>query len=88
LDDIPRIGNPNDPSQGVNPHLWLENAHTGSSVDTPPSFDSLDTPTDDGRAKEIAIREDNLKFPQSMKLERLQPEVQRDLSSLQRPYVC
>ncbi|TVY33075.1 hypothetical protein LSUB1_G008435, partial [Lachnellula subtilissima] len=87
LDDIPRVGSPNGPPQGVNPHLWLENAHTGSSIDTPPSLDSLNTPTDDSRAKEIAIREDNLKFPQSMKLERLQPEVRRDLGSLQQPVV-
>ncbi|TVY92753.1 hypothetical protein LAWI1_G002435 [Lachnellula willkommii] len=85
LDDMPQSGNPNGFSQGVNPHLWLENAHTGSFIDTPPSFDSLNSPTDDSRAKEMVIREDNKKFPQSMKLERLQPEIRRDLGLLQQP---
>ena len=40
----------------------------------PPSFDSLNTPTDDGSAKEMVVREENMKFPQSMKFERRKPE--------------
>ena len=73
----------NDSLQGVNPESWLENVHKGSSTGAPPSFDSLNTATDDSGAKEMVIREDNMKFPQSMKLERPQPETRRDLGSLQ-----
>ncbi|KAE9370295.1 hypothetical protein N431DRAFT_426677 [Stipitochalara longipes BDJ] len=40
----------------------------------PPTFDSLNTPTDDGSAKEMVVREENMKFPQSMKFERRKPE--------------
>jgi hypothetical protein len=83
LDEMPPSGNPNSSSQGVNPERWLENVHTGSSTDAPPSFDSLNTATDDSGAKEMVIREDNMKFPQLMKLERPQPETRRDLGSLQ-----
>lgn len=87
LDEMPQSGNSKGPSLGVNPEHWLENVKTGSSVDGPPSFQSLHTATDDSGAKEMVIREDNMKFPQSMKLERLQPETRRDLGSLQQLYV-
>lgn len=75
---------------GASTKQWLQNVqlpalHTGSStavesVDGPPSFDSLNTPTDDGIAKEMVIREDNMKFPQSMKLQRPKPESREDSS--------
>ncbi|TVY35489.1 hypothetical protein LOCC1_G006371 [Lachnellula occidentalis] len=87
LDDMPQSANPDGPSQGVDPHLWLENAHTGPSVDTIPSFDLRNTPMDDSRAKEMVIREDNMKFPQFMKMERLQPQIRRGLGLLQQPVV-
>jgi hypothetical protein len=73
----------NIPPQGINTQRWLESVKTGSSLDPPPSFDSLNTGTDDSGAKEMVIREDNMKFPQSMKLERPRPETRRDLGSLE-----
>lgn len=80
------------PPVGANTERWLEGVqlkalHTGSSTaaseDGPPSFDSLNTPTDDGSPKEMVIREDNMKFPQSMKMERPKPESRRDGSQRQ-----
>lgn len=76
------------PPAGTHTERWLENVplpalQTGSSTavastNGPPSFDSLNTPTDDGAAKEMVIREDNMKFPQSMKLQRPKPESRRE----------
>ena len=72
------------PPVRTNTERWLESVQTGpsaasvSSMDVPPSFDSLNTATDDSGAKEMVIREDNMKFPQSMKLERPKPETRRD----------
>jgi hypothetical protein len=80
------------PPIGANTERWLQNVQlpslsTGSttvaSEDSPPSFDSLNTPTDDGSAKEMVIREDNMKFPQSMKMQRRKPESRRDGSQRQ-----
>jgi hypothetical protein len=61
---------------GVNPQHWLDNMHPSPapSEGPPPTFDSLNTPTDDGSAKEMVVREENMKFPQSMKFERRKPE--------------
>ncbi len=66
------------PRAGVNPERWLEAVHTGSTDDHPPSFRSLGTATDDSGAKELAIQEDNMKFPQSIKMERPKPETRND----------
>lgn len=72
------------PPVGANTERWLEsveNAPSAPSVASegvPPSFESLNTTTDDSGAKEMVIREDNMKFPQSMKLERPKPETRRD----------
>jgi hypothetical protein len=56
------------------------------STEVPPSFESLHTPTDDGGAKEMVIREDNMKFPPSMKWERPKPESRREgISQLEIP---
>lgn len=77
MDNPPQI-----PSPGINPEYWLETVQSPSSEDAPPSFESLNTATDDSGSKEMVAREDNMKFPQSMKLERLKPET-RD-SDLQR----
>lgn len=62
----------------MNAERWLEDVQSAPSEDTPPSFDSLNTGTDDTGTKEMVIREDNMKFPPSMKLERLKPETRRD----------
>lgn len=77
----------NIPTQGTNTQQWLDSVKTGSSLDPPPSFDSLNTATDDSGAKEMVIREDNMKFPQSMKLERPRPETRRDLGASEQLYV-
>lgn len=72
------------PPVGPNTERWLESVQTAasatsvSSEDVPPSFASLNTGTDDSGAKEMVIREDNMKFPQSMKLERPKPETRRE----------
>lgn len=81
------------PPVGPNTERWLENAmvlplQTGSSTaeassSGPPSFDSLNTPTDSGGAKEMVIREDNMKYPLSMKLQRPKPESRRENSQKQ-----
>ncbi|KAG0648801.1 hypothetical protein D0Z07_4722 [Hyphodiscus hymeniophilus] len=71
------------PPVGRNTERWLESVHTDhsspsvSSEDVPPSFDS-NTGTDDSGAKELVAREENMKFPQSMKMERPKPESRRD----------
>jgi len=70
-------------AEGVNPERWLEDVRSTGSEGVPPSFDSLKTATDDSGAKEIVIREDNMKFPQSMKLERMKPEPRQDLTAAQ-----
>lgn len=72
------------PPVGAVTDRWLQNLQipslqTGSStavasVDGPPSFESLNTPTSDTTAKEMVVREDNMKFPPSMKLQRPKPE--------------
>ena len=66
--------------QGVNPQHWLDNVHSAPPSEAPPAFESLNTPTDDGSTKELVVREENMKFPQSMKFERRKPETRhRDL---------
>jgi hypothetical protein len=59
--------------QGIGPRTerWLESA---PSRDTPPSFESRHTPRADSGPKEMVVREDNLKFPPSMKWQRPMPE--------------
>ena len=80
------------PPVGAQTERWLENVpppalQTGSSaavasIDGPPSFESLSPTTDDG-GKELVIREENIKFPQSMKLERPKPESRKENSQRQ-----
>lgn len=81
LNEVPTDPQLPSPPVVTNTERWLESVHTGQSVSTddiPPSLESLNTSTDDGSAKEMVIREDNMKFPQSMKLERPKPETRRD----------
>ena len=72
------------PPVGQNTERWLESVQNApsapsvSSEDVQPSLDSLNTGTDDSGAKEMVFREDNMKFPQSMKMERPKPETRRD----------
>lgn len=72
------------PPAGANTDRWLESVqtlpsvHSASSEHIPTSSVSPNTATDDCRAKEMVIRENNLKFPPSMKLERPKPETIRD----------
>lgn len=68
--DEPRTPTP----PGINPERWVDSIHSAASEDAPPSFSSLGTGTDDTGAKEMVVREENMKFPQSMKLELRQPE--------------
>lgn len=64
----PRI--PDHKPDGINPERWLESVHTVPSVDGPPSIRSQNTTSDDSTLKEMVQREDNMKFPPSMKFER------------------
>jgi len=47
---------------------------TAPPENAPPSFESQHLPTDDSGSKEMLAREENMKFPTSMKLERRKPE--------------
>lgn len=73
--DEPRTPTP----PGINPERWVDSVHSAASEDAPPSFSSLGTGTDDTGAKEMVVREENMKFPQSMKLELRQPEMHRNV---------
>jgi hypothetical protein len=67
------------PATGTTTERWLETVQSPPpSEGAPPSFDSLHTATDDSGAKEMMVREENMKFPQSMKFERPKPETRRD----------
>lgn len=88
LDETPPqpVAPPQQP--GVSPQHWLDNVRSPPPSEAPPpSFESLNTPTDDGSAKEMVVREENMKFPPSMKFERRRPEtrhsdLQRELENL------
>ena len=67
------------PAKGANTERWLQTVQTPTHSEAgPPSFDSLNTATDDSGVKEMVAREENMKFPQSMKFERPKPETRRD----------
>ncbi|KAL2075385.1 hypothetical protein VTL71DRAFT_328 [Oculimacula yallundae] len=81
LDDVsPRSHTPPN-TTGVDPEHWLDAVRTGASVDPPPSFSSIGAATDDSTAKEMVVREENMKFPQTIKMERPKPETRREGSS-------
>jgi len=83
--DPPVAAPPTQPSQT---ERWLENVQSPSvqsstlvaTEDAPPSFESLDTPSDAFSAKTMMVQEENLKFPQSMKRERPKPESRHNSS--------
>jgi hypothetical protein len=55
----------------VNPQEWLETVQSPTAVESaPPSFEELETSSKDSSVKAMAVNEDNMKFPQSMKDER------------------
>ena len=58
---------------------WVQSIQPPASDDVPPSFDSLHTSTDDSGSKEMVFREENMKFPPEMKLERPKPESRREV---------
>lgn len=63
----------------VSPHTerWIDSTHHKSPRGQP-SFDSINIRSDANGAKEMIQREDNVKFPTSMKLERPKPESRLD----------
>lgn len=77
LDEVPPPAA--QPVVGATTERWLEAVQSPPPSERgPPSFDSLHTATDDSGAKEMMVREENMKFPQSMKFERPKPETRRD----------
>ena len=77
------------PPVGLNTERWLESVQSVPSTTVAPtpsisteetlqSVKSLHMGTDDSGVKEMVIREDNMKFSPSMKLERPKPETRRD----------
>ncbi|KAH7342533.1 hypothetical protein BKA65DRAFT_354794, partial [Rhexocercosporidium sp. MPI-PUGE-AT-0058] len=77
LDDVSPNSHTPPHTTGVNPERWLEAVRTGSS-DPPASFNSFGTATDDSTVKEMVVREENMKFPQSIKTERQKPETRTE----------
>ncbi|CZT01032.1 uncharacterized protein RAG0_08861 [Rhynchosporium agropyri] len=77
LDDIsPNSHTPPD-APGLNPEHWLDAVRTGSFINPPPSFSSFGPATDDSTTKEMVVREENMKFPHTIKMERPKPETRR-----------
>lgn len=58
----------------------MQSSTSVTTEENPPSFDSLETPTDELSAKTMMTREENVKFPQSMKKERPKPESRHNSS--------
>lgn len=89
LDSVPGDSQLPPPPVGSHTARWEEDVPGPSQssavvpIEGPPSFESLNSPTDDRGAKEMVIREDNMKFPQSMKLQRPKPESRREGSQRQ-----
>jgi len=70
ISEIYQNGHPDEPSRSpsnTKPDLWLDTAGFPSLRDGPPSFNSFHLGLD---SKELAPREDNMKFPTTMKSER------------------
>lgn len=71
------------PPIGTNTERWLDCVQTAPSAplfssEEASSCESSKTAADDASPKEMVLREENMKFPQSMKLERPKPETRRD----------
>ncbi|KAF8866981.1 hypothetical protein BDZ45DRAFT_719969 [Acephala macrosclerotiorum] len=76
LEECPPNSQPT-PVAGITSKRWLEPVKAIQPGERPPTFSSLDLPTDDGRAKAVLFEEANMKFPQSLKMELRQPEIRR-----------
>lgn len=76
LDECPLSSQPA-PAAGITSERWLEPVKAVQPGDRPPTFSSLDLPIEDGRAKAMLFEEENMKFPQSMKIDLRQPENRR-----------
>jgi len=64
----------NTSAAGVDPEQWLESVQSSPTEQAaPPSFNSLNTVSEDAAAKEVVNREENMKFPQSLKEELVGP---------------
>ncbi len=77
LDEVPCTSKPA-PALGVSSERWLDSVKAVRSNDKPPTFSSLDLSTEDGTAKAMMFKEENMKFPRSMKLDLRQPEIRRN----------
>lgn len=76
LDEVPSSSQPVPASgPGSGPERWLEPVKAVQPKDQPPTFSSLDLTTEDASAKAMLMKEENMKFPQSMKLDLRKPEV-------------
>ncbi|KAH8812077.1 hypothetical protein F5884DRAFT_784305 [Xylogone sp. PMI_703] len=62
------------PATAVNAERWLEGVSTAQSEVPPPPFSPSNTGSDDS-GKEMLAREENMKFPQSIKDERRRPDL-------------
>lgn len=58
---------------GVDTSRWLSSVETASSNGAPPSLDFATSPSSDSSGKEMITHEENMKFPQDMKLQITQP---------------
>lgn len=81
IDQKGQLDEPRTPP-AVDAEHWVNLVHSSTFKDIPPSFSSLGAGTDDGSVKEMMVREENLKFPQSIKLERSQLETRRQGTDL------
>jgi hypothetical protein len=54
---------------GINPHQWLESVQPQATGNSQASIDSSKTLRSDDSKKEMIFREENMKFPASMKAE-------------------
>lgn len=59
---------------GVNPERWLQSVQSEPSDGVPPSFSSLNLGSDESGPKALATKEDNMKYPTSMKSTPRSPE--------------
>jgi len=62
------------PLLSINTEEWLERLQSPASAGGPPSFDTLNSSSADSSIKELTAREENVKFPQSIKGKRSRPE--------------
>ncbi|KAL3423255.1 hypothetical protein PVAG01_05002 [Phlyctema vagabunda] len=74
LEDDPRDPQKLSNSSGVSPERWLDSVHSETSGAPPPSFRSYDSTSTEDSMKQMVGREENIKFPQSIKAQRGLPD--------------